>query len=117
MGDFCGTNAPRTPPLRAHRLRQDLLSVDGTIDKIPPTWRCRGNLWSLSEAMQFGPQGSPKHLLFGGDPGQPPSVVLEQTQVGVNPNLPGEVLNQKIFPPWKTQWMIHGKTDYAYHDW
>ena len=50
-GAFSGINAPRTPPLKAHRLRQDLLSVNGTNDKIPPIWHYSDILWSLSEAI------------------------------------------------------------------
>ena len=92
-------------------MRQDLLYVDGTNDKIPPTWHCRGFLWSHSEARQLGPQCLPKNLLFGGAPGQKASVVLEQTRVGVCPKLPGKVLNQKIFPLWEAQGLIHGETD------
>ena len=64
-----------------------------------------------SEARQFGPQCSPKNLLFGGAPGQQPSMILEQTQVVVSPILHGKVLNQKIFPLWEAQGMTHGKID------
>ena len=56
-------------------------------------------------------QCSPKNLLFGSAPRQQPSMVLEQTRIGVNPKPPGKVLNQKILPLREAHGMIYGEID------